>query len=116
EGSQKPIDTYKGWKIYALPNYTTPYYYPEQHYIKGRKVGGQMQHYTRIKKVHQLIDKWLGQMGKESLDEAETWGKDVTDPSKIQTKKQEKDTILPRQERNFHRSQQFLVIQWIKLF
>ncbi|KKL20678.1 hypothetical protein LCGC14_2453060, partial [marine sediment metagenome] len=88
EAEQKPIDTYKGWKIYTLSDYTTPYYYPEQHWFKDRQLGGPAENYPRIKKVHQLIDKWLKRMGKETLDEAETWGKSVSDPNKLQTKKQ----------------------------
>jgi hypothetical protein len=88
EALNSPIDTYKGWKIFALSNYMTPYYYPEKHWVKGRQVGGSMDHSPRIRKVHQMIDLWLKRMGKKSLDEAETWSKTVSDPSKIQTKKQ----------------------------
>ena len=93
EANQKALDTYKGWKIFALTNYTTPYYYPEQHDIKGRKVGGPAENYPGIRKVKNLIDKWLKQMGKESLDEAESWGKNISDPNKIQIKKQQPKPI-----------------------
>ena len=93
EANQKALDTYKGWKIFALTNYTTPYYYPEQHDIKGRKVGGPAENYPGIRKVKNLIDKWLKQMGKESLDEAESWGKNISDPNKIQRKKQQPKPI-----------------------
>lgn len=63
------ITSYKGWPIYALPTYTTPYYYSQQRYVKGKKVGGSAENYPRIKKVEKLIDKWLKQMGLKALNE-----------------------------------------------
>jgi len=88
EAVDKPITSYKGWSIYTLGTYTTPYYYPQQRFIKGRKVGGPTENYPTIKRVEKLIDKWLKQMGKESLGEAESWGKNISTPSKLQAKKQ----------------------------
>ena len=54
------IDTYKGWHIFALPGYSTPYYYAQGH---------SSDNYRTTRMVRNFIDKKLAKMGKEKLGE-----------------------------------------------
>ena len=70
--------TYKGWKIYTLQTYDTPYYYAtaQRDPKTGRRVFGPSDNYPGLRRLTNRMDKQLAKWGKKTLNEAEpTWGK-----------------------------------------
>lgn len=55
------IKTYKGWHIFGLPGYSTPYYYAQGHSSNNDR---------SIRRIQNFITKKLKAMGKETLDES----------------------------------------------
>ena len=71
------IDTYRGWKIYTLQSYDTPYYYAtaQRNPKTGRRVFGPSDNYPGIRRLKNRTDKHWKALGKKTLDEAEpAWG------------------------------------------
>jgi hypothetical protein len=57
-----PIDAHRGWLIYTLDAYDTPYYYAAARRINGRLVEGPAQHVRSVAAVKRRIDKHLGRV------------------------------------------------------
>ena len=58
-----PIHTYRGWPIYTLSAYDTPYYYAQARRVRGRLVLGPAKHQRTLRAIERQIDHELAKGG-----------------------------------------------------
>jgi hypothetical protein len=61
--TREPVHVYRGWPIYTLPAYDTPYYYAQSRQMRGRLVLGPAKHHRTINAVERQIDRELAKGG-----------------------------------------------------
>lgn len=56
-----PVSVYRGWPIYTLPNYTTPYYYAQARTNRKtwKPVEGPSNNFASLRAVERRIDKHI---------------------------------------------------------
>lgn len=62
DDTDTPIATYRGQAIYALPTYSTPYYFwhgATIYYPRVKRFGGRANHSMRLRAIERQIDQYL---------------------------------------------------------